>query len=457
MKKRFLKIGVTVLVCLFLLLPVLSACTTEEEPTPSGRKIEVDRWQPYDKVYTAYEMQQIGDSSFRSLNSVEYPSRRILSGEVSRDYRSNVTAFSVAVYDQVVSSGVQKNFSFSPLGLYNLLHVASLGSNDHAALAALDALLGMTKEGRKEDYINAYRSDYYVGSNGTTQMYNAAFLTGAFNANPDYLAALSDQYVEAYSMNFQRDADVQKMLAWVDSKMGEKNFLRKENLDLSPETIAYLFSTVYFDNKWLTAFASSSTYEDYFYGAQTNKKISFMKHSYNGSVFDKGKYVSCYDYYCNGMVVKYIVPKELTDDVYTLVEGEDVLAMDNADAESNYVVNLSVPKFTSECGIDFTETLKGLGLEYLFSKSGTSFNYMFSGLPTPFYTYLMTVKQKNKVSFSEDGTVIKSTTYASVGGNTSVGPGMIRRTYDVNLNQPFMYVIYDVNGLPLYVGHVDMP
>jgi len=101
-----------------------------------------------------------------------------------------------------------------------------------------------------------------------------------------------------------------------------------------------------------------------------------------------------------------------------------------------------------------------MGLSCLFDRNGHSFNYTFSDLPTPYFTYLTAIKQKNKISFSEDGTIIKSTTYVQLGGAKSAAPhkdGETIDTYDIKLNQPFIYVVYDKNDLPLYVGHVDMP
>ena len=33
----------------------------------------------------------------------------------------------------------------------------------------------------------------------------------------------------------------------------------------------------------------------------------------------------------------------------------------------------------------------------------------------------------------------------------------IGNTLDVNLNQPFIYIIRDINDTPIFVGHVDNP
>ena len=37
------------------------------------------------------------------------------------------------------------------------------------------------------------------------------------------------------------------------------------------------------------------------------------------------------------------------------------------------------------------------------------------------------------------------------------GTAFISETLDVKLNQPFIYIIRDVNNTPVFIGHVDNP
>ena len=64
------------------------------------------------------------------------------------------------------------------------------------------------------------------------------------------------------------------------------------------------------------------------------------------------------------------------------------------------------------------------------------------------------IKQKNKVEFNEKGTVVKSFTISMGAKNTSMSP-LDTYTLEVKLNSPFIYVIRDVNNLPLYIGNVS--
>ena len=116
-------------------------------------------------------------------------------------------------------------------------------------------------------------------------------------------------------------------------------------------------------------------------------------------------------------------------------------------------ITLSVPKFKMENEINFIPILENLGLGKIFNKD-------FSTLKNPFIIkedcnyYLNAVIQKNGIEFNEDGTIIKSISYAEINGNTSPGKDL---GYVINLNQPFIYIIKDRNKLPIFIGYLKKP
>ena len=116
---------------------------------------------------------------------------------------------------------------------------------------------------------------------------------------------------------------------------------------------------------------------------------------------------------------------------------------------------MSVPRFNSSSKIDFAEALKKVGLTKSFDKTSLAFNKAFKNLPEDTSIYLKTIKQKNKVAFNEDGTTIKSLSFSLLDGAMAAAP--MDNGYRVNLNQPFIYIIYDNNSLPLFMGTVDNP
>ena len=116
-------------------------------------------------------------------------------------------------------------------------------------------------------------------------------------------------------------------------------------------------------------------------------------------------------------------------------------------------ITLSVPKFKMENEINFIPILENLGL-------GKIFNENFSTLKNPFIVkegykyYLNAVIQKNSIELNEDGTIIKSISYASIIEETVVN---IDLGFEIKLNQPFIYIIRDRNKLPIFIGYIKEP
>ena len=406
------------------------------------------------KNYTINEVKMIESSSFKKLNEVVYPSIAADKGLTLDDsYIHAVKDFSYNVYSNLDYN--KENMSFSPFGLYSNLSIMAACSNIETVNEEFNSLLGLNNEKRKENYKKAYVNDYFVNEHGTLQMYNGLFTDSKYEINNNLLNELTDLYVEAYSLDFSSDKDVDKMLSWVDQKVDEDKFIEKKDLEIDEYTSLLLMSTLYFDNKWATMFSNDDTYASTF-KTLDNKEITvdYMKHSYFGKVYRYEKYDSFYDYYKNGCKVQYITPRsdiQVDENIYKLLDGINFLDEKEENVNDEVIINLSVPKFNSSSFVDFSEVLKGLGLISPFNKDGKSFNNIFTNLNDADSIFLKYVKQKNVISFNEDGTTIKSVSFGGFGAS-SAAP---MTTLTVRLDRPFVYVIYDPSGLPIYIGNVD--
>ena len=98
-----------------------------------------------------------------------------------------------------------------------------------------------------------------------------------------------------------------------------------------------------------------------------------------------------------------------------------------------------------------------LGFSDIFNRNIDSFKNAFNDLKLDDYNiYIQTMKQRNEVEFNEDGSMVKSVTQTSFGAAMSAAPHE-HDTLEVDLNQPFIYIIRDINDTPIFVGHVDDP
>ena len=279
---------------------------------------------------------------------------------------------------------------------------------------------------------------------------NAAFFNHEFHYNQDYVKSLMRLYCEAYQIDFATEAD--KMVEWGNKAVYSNGFIDEKFLEMNEETQLYLFSTLYFKNAWSSKYlAENNREDDFFLDGINSVKTTFMQHSFfTDAYYDYGTYVSFKDHYFrDNATVTYLVPKKVEDNIYDLTKEANIFE----EKEENKItptekygrinIHLTTPKFVSRCDVDFRACLESLGFHDIFDRMNG------------YTTYVKKMKQRNEVEFNEDGSIVKSITLASFGAG-SAAP-IKADSLDVKLNQPFIYIIRDINGTPIFVGHMDNP
>ena len=424
------------------------------------------------KNYSMNQLKIAESNTFKKLNDVTYPNgQRPVEAVMRNDEEAAYSSFCDATYHSLVNTSKQDNMSYSVVGLYSNLNELANASSREDLSYHLNELLGLDAAGRATFYEKIMKGNSFAEENSTIQLKNAAFFDNKYDYSQTFVNSLAKLYCEAYQLDFEKDAS--KIVDWVNAAVNSNGFIDKDFLDINQETTLYLFSTLYFKNAWRNKYLAEDTKEDDFYLANGSiTKTQFMKHSYLAKYYcDFGSYVSVRDYYHQGNAsVTYLVPKKVEDNIFELTKDANIFEEKEENKvypsvkENDYshidaiMVNLKTPKFKLKCDVDFRDCLEGLGFESMFDRSVDSFKNAFSGdnLENVNF-YLQNVKQRNEVEFNEDGSTVKSVSMASFGGATAAAPMQPDGTLDVDLNQPFIYIIRDVNDNPIFVGHVDNP
>lgn len=412
----------------------------------------------YKESKVKYSLNDLGileNKTFKKIGQVNYPNGERVKLSVDEKYYQSINNFAYKIYQELDG---RDNISFSPISLFSCLNMISFASNTPEISNLFDELLcisGMSEEEKIKNYTNMYKSDFFSNNNGTLQMFNSAFLTNSLDYNQDFVNQLVDYYSEVYQLDFNKDTDVDKVIDWIEKASNQKGMVSKEDLEIKKDITSILFfSTLYFNNKWLTNYVNSNSYySDFTKADNSTQRIKYMRHVYFGSVYDYGNYVSFYDRYQNDLRIKYIIPKDTNDLIYDVI-GSNNFLFDDEEKETSRIINLSAPVFEKSIKLNFNDILQRIGLEEVYNPYGKALNNAFTNLNEE-SIYLEYVKQNNRVSFSESGTIVKSVSFASAGKPTS--PSIIddENAVQIYLNRPYIYVIYDHNNLPLYIGNVD--
>lgn len=422
----------------------------------------------YRSSYSFNEIKLAESNTFKKLNDVTYPKEFDPHSFYSDEEIVSYAQFSNSVYRSIMEKERSQNMAYSAVNLYSTMNHLYGAISDESLANKFDSLLGLDDISRQSFYNKIMRNNSFAKDECTTHIKNAAFFSNQYQYSNEYVDHLTKYYAEAYQLDFRKDQ--QKILSWVDQALHSKNFVDERYLGIDGDTALMLMSALYFKNAWHSKYLSENNVRDYFYLSDGNKvETTFMKHTYIADgYYDYGKYVAVTDYFAiKTASITYFVPKDIEDNIFELTNDKNIFInekdkfipfpdknhMEESGSWVNLKVNLTTPKFELKTDMDFEKPLKSLGLQNMFDRSQDSFGNAFTNMIKS--TYMQGIKQRNEVEFNEDGATIKALVSATIGAG-SAGP-VEYDTLDVNLNQPFIYVIRDHHGLPIFVGHVDNP
>ena len=398
------------------------------------------------RAYSLKEAREIQEETFRRLNSFEY-----LEGgddwKVEDAYRDAVNAFADSLYEAMP---LKSNAVYSPLSLYLHLDLLSHGLANQTGTEAFDNALCLPKKDRDENFLSAF---YGNRRNEKTfaSMANGAFLDDGLTFQGDYLDYLTSKYVEAYSMDFGSETDRIRMMDWANGNLNEA-MMNDEDFDFPDEISFALLSLLEFHGKW--SFEKEDTYEVPFLckdGSEVN--VPMMHDTFYGTAYDYGDYWSFTMPFANGYLMQVMTPDEREGDIFSILKGKSFLQNDPEKAYvaeggyDEYLIEVGIPRFEASSSFSFVPALEKMGLGFLYDRD----NPAFDGIAQEASIFLVDTKQKNKVFWDEEGFRGKTVTFSMAAGSAAPMPNGVRFTLD----SPFVYVIKDPNGLPLYLGNVS--
>ena len=415
----------------------------------------VDNFKSVKKArFSIYDTNLVKSATFKSLNNIEY-TEEMENRTINENFVNSLNSFASNSFSKMEKNN---NIAYSPLMFYTQLDLISCAvSDEETATQFDDALLINNASERQTNIYNAMRNNFFVNAQNknTVQAKNAVFVHSEFGANEQFVNDMSVRNTEIYEMDFQNSQDVNKAVDWINQSVNEPGFIDSNYLEIKEDSALLFASTLYFDNSWSHKFKTEDTKEDDFYLADgTTIKTKFMNHVTYTHVNEYDEYISTYDNYSSGYSIQYFVPKDINDNIFNLLPS-NFLDVSNEKNEDYAMVSLSLPKMELTCSSKLTDVAKDLGITNPYVFHSNHLKNAFRDGELLEYSYLNYSKQKTSISFSEDGTVVKSLTMTMGAAGKAAEPH--RDGYKIELNQPFVYCIRDRSGLPLILGAVTNP
>ena len=353
---------------------------------------------------------------------------------------------------QFLSTQGSENALWSPINAYIGLSMMAELTTGESRQQILD-LFGTADIDALRQQVNAiWENAYNDNGREISTLANSLWLEEGLNYNQDTMDNLAYYY---YASVYQGDLGSQKINnaigAWLNNNTGGLLKDASKNINLTPETVLALYSTIYFQAKWQDQFNQSNNTNDVFHTPDGDKTATFMNKKLAQMYYYWGdKFSAVALGLKNGSRMWFILPDEgyTTADVLVDDQYMQMVLQQDWENEKWMKVNLSVPKFDVNSTINLKDGFQKMGVTDVFEEGTANFNEITGDVPIS----LTAANQSIRVQIDEEG--VKAAAYIEFPGATSPAPP--EEIIDFVLDRPFLFAI-ESKSIPLFVGTVNNP
>ncbi len=340
-----------------------------------------------------------------------------------------------------------ENKAYSPANLYMAL---SLLAELTGGEAELMSLLGAKDLNMLRETANKLWSSTYLDGEDKILLANSLWLENGVSYNRDVLEMLSQNYYNsAFSGDLGSQEVNQAIAQWINEQTGDLLKEEAAKIQLDPETVFALYSTLYYQVQWRDEFHEGRNIQAAFHGT-TEATVTYMRKTevtafYRGSNFT----AICTGLKYGGMWL--ILPDEGVAPE-TLLESREYLdlVLDiNVERPASVKVHLQLPKFDIQTSGSLVGDIQSLGVSRIFNSMEGCFEG-FLETDVDGGVYVKKIDQATRVCVDEKGVTAANYVGVEAPGD-SVPP---EEEVDFILDRPFLFVVTQ-KSLPLFAGIVN--
>ena len=451
MKKRL-----TALALAASMLLVLPGCGSETKNPPANETATA-------VVRAAYPLQVQFPSADAYEDWEKYNEQWELWWDDARQWREGsvgndiMAPFLTAAVPELLT-GTVGNEVCSPVNIYMALAMLSEVTHGNTRAELFQTLgvhsLEEMREKASRVWNTAYRNDGAV----TSILASSLWLNEDVEFVKETLDTLANTY---YASSYTGEMGSKEMndalRSWINEQTGGLLEEQSADLELSPETVLALATTVYFRAKWSQEFSPERTTQGEFDILSPDGgtiPCEFMNSSGTNTYYWGENFGAVSRRLENGGKMWFIRPDHedgvsvaaLLDDPATM---EFILADGNWENNKFLVVNFSVPKFDVAGEKDLVNSLRNLGIIDVFDQAAADF----TPVTLTEGVFVSEVDHAARVAIDEEGVTAAAYTVIPAPG-AAMPPD---EEIDFILDKPFLFAITGETGLPLFIGVVQTP
>lgn len=385
-----------------------------------------------------------GVATFPSEDMDMDPGFGILSDDQRKIVEGNNT-FALRLFDKM--QGMESKV-VSPLSVAYLMGMLANGADGVTLQEILKAIgcEGMDIQQLNDLYKGLIETVGHRDKQTTVSIANYVAVNKKYQLNKSFMQQVSENYhAGVESLDFSSAKTTDKINGWC--KEQTKGMIPKIIDQVEPSAVSYLMNAIYFNGVWANKFDEKNTKLENFRGYTRDIQKVNMMHQTKKLLYGEMDGFKAVDLpYGNGSYgMTILLPNE---------DGSISEMMKNLDADKisklsqnmeNSIVDLKLPKFTTELELPLNGIISSLGAPTMFEAGKADFRKFANG---DFFVSKML--QKAKIEVSEQGTKAAAVTAAVM--LTSAAPMPLRHV-NFHADHPFVYLIKDnLSGAILFMG-----
>ena len=369
-------------------------------------------------------------------------------------YADGLNGYFQSSIQQFLAENDGRNTAFSPLNVYMALAMLAEITDGTTRQQILDALGSEGMEALRQQANDLWNDTYRDDGMMQRVLASSIWLNEDIEFHQKTLDTLAENYYASSYQGQMGSAGLNQALRdWLNEQTGGLLKNQISGISLNEDTALALATTVYFKGKWtLGGFIESRTDTGIFHGAQSDAECDMMHASGNMNYYWGDKFTAVASGFESGEM-RFLLPDEGYTPEELLFDSEALaflsLERTNQWENSKYMkVHRTVPKFDIEHQTKLQAGLRALGITEVFSETNADFSAV-----TDQPLFLSQALHGVRVKIDERG--CEAAAYTLMAADTSAAPAPEVEEIEFILDRPFLFVITNRVGLPLFVGIVN--
>ena len=366
--------------------------------------------------------------------------------------KSGLDAFAARSLPVIFGNLNGENRVFSPLNVYMALGMLA-EVTDGETRAQLMELLGEENiDALREEVRTLFEASYRDEELLTVLPAASFWLRDDCSYLPGALQNLADFYYASAFRGTMGDAAYTAALRdWVNERTNHLLEEQANGLNLAPETVLALVTTLYFKGRWAESFDETQTTQDLFHTISGDVQVDFMHRALDMEYY-RGEHFAAVRLPMHGGAGMWLLLPDEDSSLQALIDSGEAAAFlaDPETAEGKRChVRISLPRFDVDSDLDLIPALQALGVTDVFGSAAD-----FSPLTEEMQLAVSDIEHAARVKIDEEGCEAAAFT-AIIVKNTSIAEPL--EEVDFVCDRPFFFAVTGDQGQLLFTGAVNTP